>query len=380
MLSGTPSLLYRPTFQYVFDLPAPKASDAITHLSKHLVSSGIPVTNDSSSATSSNNGWTVRLWGPTRIRAGWPLEIVGPFMEAHDDPRISKMLTSIARLNPDCHYTASFVVNIASQNGWTVDGIQKVAHNFVKFESVIDCLVPERRRGDNGYFRSNRDAVGRGEPNIKVKERILAAKDWDSLRNLLNPSTASRKPFKLYLPTGASGYIQFSQHSPTYNTQKSTSWIRLLLRFVTVSIMMRFPPAFLQEREQQYDPHTGRNAWKEKFFFEVMGDAALQRWCSERMAELTKQGVGKGGGGAGGYVPSNIQHNAGLPPSLPHQVGIGAGGGAGYNSSYSRPTNTRTTTLHNNTDWSTTSLLPQHPPTLEPRHTKSTLHTLLRQQ
>jgi Putative amidoligase enzyme len=129
--------------------------------------------------------------------------------------------------------------------------IIKVCQNCIKYEDVIDFLVPPSRRTgsqeSDRYFRSNRDALGwAGYTSNRDRHDALGrCTTMQALAELMNPNSSRYHKVNLQnLVSGRQPTIEFRQHSATSNPTKVNNWIRFCVTLVNNSAQLASPSPF----------------------------------------------------------------------------------------------------------------------------------------
>jgi hypothetical protein len=168
----------------------------------------------------------------------------------------------------------------------------KLCQNFIKYEEVVDSLLPPSRRTgseeSNRFFRSNRESV----PGSDNRERILAlsrCEDVNSLAALMNGNNTDVSPryYKLNLQnlvTGRQPTVEFRQHSATVKYPKVNAWIRLCMALVENSAKLAPPRSFQEDRSLSFQ-------WDALFQY-VIKDRALRDYYKQRALEVVGAGAG----------------------------------------------------------------------------------------
>jgi len=122
---------------------------------------------------------------------------------------------------------------------------------FMKYEDIFDLILPSTRRADNNpYCRSNRRS--RSHKNSSNKELNLLITSAETVKDIMDivnpgspcvgqlkkdqpPSPARSVKFNLQNPYNLQT-VEFRQHHATFDFVETSSWIKLLLLFVEVSV------------------------------------------------------------------------------------------------------------------------------------------------
>ena len=164
----------------------------------------------------------------------------------------------------------------------------KVCQQFVKYEEVMDLLMPNSRRSgsqeSNSYFKSNRQNIadlilnGYNVTNKQIHEVIGNCVNITSLANVMNGSSRYFKLNMQNLVTGRQPTLEFRQHSATMEYEKVGAWTRFCVLFCLNSAKLRAPKPFAENRS------TKRKF--EALFQFVIKDRALREFYRKRMNHL----------------------------------------------------------------------------------------------
>lgn len=178
----------------------------------------------------------------------------------------------------------------------SLSGLKKVCQNFVKYEEVMDALMPPSRRTGSPeseiYFRSNKAAIANAAGNYPVTGKgchgaIEGCSSVQELASLMNPDDS--KYYKLNLQNLANGRqhtIEFRQHSATSNSSKMQHWARFCLFMVHNSARLKTPRPFRKSRDLDFR-FDGLFQW-------VIKDRVLRAFYAKRRKHLEQQEAGDG--------------------------------------------------------------------------------------
>ncbi|RUS31055.1 hypothetical protein BC938DRAFT_478548 [Jimgerdemannia flammicorona] len=169
--------------------------------------------------------------------------------------------------------------------------VAKICAAWVFFEDAIDLLVPQARRGNtNDHYSSNRTRA-RQDLSTGNNERVLycavlATPTWNDLQRIFGSGTykANIKHVSGPFFNGEQEALVFEvrQHTSTYETEKSTAWIQLIVRFVASTLNqepLTSVPNFFETIQ------TPQQKLNYIFFHMVKGDGLLD-FYQERVAKL----------------------------------------------------------------------------------------------
>jgi len=172
-------------------------------------------------------------------------------------------------------------------SGFPTPQLVKICQQFVKYEAVMDQLMPPSRRTgseeSNRYFASNRNLVQIMARNSRrsVNDTLANCEDLNSLVYFMNGVTdGSGRCFKLNLQnlvTGRQPTIEFRQHSATFEYEKVRAWIRFCVLLCFNASRLRAPTSFSSQpsRDDQF----------QALFQYVIKDRALRDYYRGRAAK-----------------------------------------------------------------------------------------------
>lgn len=153
--------------------------------------------------------------------------------------------------------------------GVTCQALVRLCQLFVKYETVLDALVPESRRTDSvasaKYFQSNAAALGccRQSSNTSSvslqKQQIQKIEDCTNTESLIEVFCPRGSCYKLNLRNArgdVDSFVEFRQHSSTSNAAKMHHWMSLCLGLVDrATTHTKSPMACRSSRtlEEQFD-------------------------------------------------------------------------------------------------------------------------------
>jgi hypothetical protein len=190
---------------------------------------------------------------------------------------------------------------------YTLPELVKICQVFIKYETVMDSLLPTSRRTgsyeSNQYFQSNRDAMAQSLGLRTNLERHLALReiglshhkdDHDgivALAHVMNPESSRYHKLNLQnLVTGRQPTLEFRQHSATVSLEKITFWIRFCIALVQNSAALgKIRPFAELQRHDEPSPSSSRNHVDTEFhslFQGVIKDRALRDYYRRRSRVL----------------------------------------------------------------------------------------------
>jgi hypothetical protein len=212
-------------------------------------------------------------------------ELVSPVLEGGNGlAQVNKVLQALGQITGlKVNKSMGFHVHL-DVSALTHNQLIKICQNFIKYEHVVDALLPPSRRTGSPecdrFFKSNRDAMGMRRNN----QRHLAlesCQDVHDLSSLINPDGRYYKLNLQNLVTGRQPTLEFRQHSATINYQKVAAWVRLCTLFVQNSASLKAPKPFKDGRTVDF----GMDA----LFQFVIKDRALRDFYKGRLEELAHE-------------------------------------------------------------------------------------------
>jgi hypothetical protein len=212
-------------------------------------------------------------------------ELVSPVLEGGNGlAQVNKVLQALGQM-PGLKVNKSMGFHVhLDVSDLTQAQLIKICQNFIKYEHVVDALLPPSRRTGSQecdrYFKSNRDAMRMR----RSKDRHLAlsrCQDIHDLSALLNPDGRYYKLNLQNLVTGRQPTLEFRQHSATINYQKVAAWVRFCTLLVQNSASLKAPTPFKEGRTVDF----GMDA----LFQYVIKDRALRNFYKGRLEELAHE-------------------------------------------------------------------------------------------
>ena len=249
-------------------------------------------------------------------------ELVSPILTGgnglNQAKEVLEALGKIANPSLQVNKSAGFHCHVDVSN-LHLSQIIKICQNCIKYEEVVDLLLPPSRRTGSPecdqYFQSSRQAMhNKGYTTNKKKHQALeACTTIEALAALMNPNGRYHKVNLQNLVNGRQPTIEFRQHSATSNGRKVNSWVRFCITLVANSARLRAPKPFQEDR----DLHTQFDA----LFQFVVKDRALREFYRGRRDDIGGgeeedccQGCSSGGRCAG--------HRAGRKPLAMEYCGV----------------------------------------------------------
>jgi hypothetical protein len=181
---------------------------------------------------STPNNWKVVPDGSLGSRG---MEIVSPVLSGEEGIRQVRIIGEVlVAMGATVTTSCGLHVHVGAAD-LSLDGLKKVAKNYIKFETFFDHIMPRSRRADNNrYVMSNRARFG-GYTNDAVNAafaRIDRATTTDDLVLAVSPSRYSKLN---YQSMHRYRTVEFRQHSGTVEPGKMTNWVQLCVAFVEAS-------------------------------------------------------------------------------------------------------------------------------------------------
>eukprot|EP00978_Attheya_sp_CCMP212_P026689 scaffold88301_cov45-Attheya_sp.AAC.1 len=218
-------------------------------------------------------------------------ELVSPILKGGKGlEKCNKIMEGLKQISSvDVNKSMGFHVHI-DVSSLSVSQLIKVCQNFVKYEPIVDTLMPPSRRTDNTYCKSNRDEMVRSDGRTKLTSnkdrhtRIGACKTVKELCEVMNPGNI--RYFKLNLQnlrTGRQPTIEFRQHSSTKKYEKVQLWVRFCMAFVHNSASFEAPNFLGGRWTSNFDKQS------EMLFDYLIKDRCLRKFYRERRNALNKE-------------------------------------------------------------------------------------------
>ena len=192
-----------------------------------------------------------------------PFELVSPILRgAQGLDQVQQVLLMLEQLpvNVAVNKSAGFHLHV-DVGDLAYEQLQNVCLNFIKYEECFDCILPASRRGNaNKYCQSNRKCSNLVQlPNRQAALAMQSASNLHDLSRLLNPPDVPgdlcSRYFKLDLQPIALGRqktVEFRQHSATFNYQKASAWIQMIMLFVSNSSRLQRPSNFMENHSIEH--------------------------------------------------------------------------------------------------------------------------------
>ncbi|SRR5579883_1894191 len=215
-------------------------------------------------------------------------EVVSPVLQGEEGLRqvrvVMQTLTAIgAKVNKSCgmhvHFGAS---NLNLQH------FKNLFKHYVKFEDVLDAMMPQSRRGSNNvYCKSLLERFDRGSRTRSINWAFEVIDNANSLEGLYEAVTGRDRYFKLNLLSfWRHGTIEFRQHAGTVDADKACNWVLFLGTWMERAIATN--PKKVTERE-----FTTRREWKTEFeyrfgytLFYKLNQPSLTKFYRDRIIQL----------------------------------------------------------------------------------------------
>jgi len=215
-------------------------------------------------------------------------ELVSPIL--HSEHGLVTTASILGRLSSRVGVTVNrsmgFHVHV-DVSQYSVSDIVKICQQFIKYENVIDSMLPGSRRSgspeSNRYFNSNgqraKEALDMEEEDVLTALRLC--NNTHELADIMNPyinSLPDRRYYKLNLQnlvTGRQSTIEFRQHSATASFEKVEAWVRFVVRFCENSCSSELPTSFVNTSlsvDEQFDD----------LFKSIIRDSVLYSYYKER--------------------------------------------------------------------------------------------------
>jgi len=230
-------------------------------------------------------------------------ELVSPILSGGSGlNQAGQVLDALKDINLQTNKSMGFHVHV-DVSTLSLAQLIKVCQNCIKYEAVIDALVPPSRRTGSPecdeYFQSNRDAMHEaGFYTNKMRHQALEyCTSVKSLAKMMNPNGRYHKVNLQNLVTGRQPTIEFRQHSATSNSRKVNSWVRFCIALVNNSAKLAPPKPLRPSRDLDF--------CFDALFQYVIKDRALREYYRGRRDDLEIEAEiaccsGCAAGGSGG--------------------------------------------------------------------------------
>jgi len=277
------------------------------------------INNSSSRSSDSTYVEVIDQWGSSRqTSSNWKIvpdssimctasspdcnkfELVSPILRGGSGlSQVNKILNQLQSIEPKLKVNKSMGFHLHIDVESLSHGqLVKICQNFIKYEDVIDTLMPPSRRSgseeSNRYFQSNRQSVADQiassyySYNTPVTNRMChdaleeTDGDFNALIQLMNNSGRYYKLNLQNLSSGRQPTIEFRQHSATTNYEKVSTWVRFCVAFCVNSAKLAPPTPFASSRSLDYKFNA--------LFQYVIKDRALRDYYTLRREELSHHG------------------------------------------------------------------------------------------
>lgn len=212
-------------------------------------------------------------------------ELVSPILRGGNGlSQTNRILLRLSAVSNEVKVNRSMGFHVhVDVSGYNIRQLVKICQNYIKYEDVMDSIMPPSRRTgsdqSNRYFQSNRRSVGSRLTNTQRLEELGGCRNLETLAHLMNAN--GDRFYKLNLQnlvTGRQPTLEFRQHSATTNYQKVSAWVRFCTAFVRQSARLAEPGPLSKGRSlvQQLDA----------LFLYVIKDRALRNFYRLRQNEL----------------------------------------------------------------------------------------------
>ena len=215
-------------------------------------------------------------------------ELVSPVLQGGSGlGQVSTVLRGLGDIEPKLKVNKSMGFHIhVDVSALALPQLIKVCQNFIKYEDVLDGLMPPSRRSGSAesdeFFQSNRQTVSKAlgwDANNKQRHEALAA--CSNTLELVKMMNWDGRYYKLNLQNLSSGRqptIEFRQHSATMSYEKVSAWARFCIAFVTNSAKLAPPSPLAAGRSLEYQFNA--------LFGYVIKDRALRNFYQNRLQKM----------------------------------------------------------------------------------------------
>ena len=175
-----------------------------------------------------SNTWRIKTDSSIQEGYDYGLELVTPVLQGQADyERLVLVLDAINSIDGvRVNRSTGLHIHVGVED-WKVSNFKNLVKRYAKFEKVLDSIMPESRRMNNGsYCRSNFNS------RYSLKDIYNEIDDKDSTRTLIS-SASSGRYVKLNLQSfWKHGTVEFRHHSGTTNSTKISNWLRVVMAMV----------------------------------------------------------------------------------------------------------------------------------------------------
>ena len=153
-------------------------------------------------------------------------EVVRPILDGEDGlAQVTRVMDALEAL--DCTVNRSCGLHVHHDaREWNVKELRNISRLWVKYETVIDQIMPPSRRGNAGrWCRSN--------VTSSMPRQLAAISRCNTVDDVIQTMSGGSRYVKLNLHSKlVHGTVEFRQHSGTVSAEKAVNWIKLTAGFM----------------------------------------------------------------------------------------------------------------------------------------------------
>jgi len=226
-------------------------------------------------------------------------ELVSPILRGEAGLKTaSKVVARLQSIRPQVYVNKSMGFHVhVDVSAYSIKQLIKICQNFIKYEDVMDTLMPPSRRTGSEqskrYFKSNQQSVvmyvkdrfdlphGASVANKQCHDALGRCADVKTLANLMNSDGRYFKLNMQNLVSERQPTLEFRQHSATANHMKVDAWIRFCVALCKNSAKLGLENN-LEEECSSDDRFTD-------LFHHVIKDAGLEDYYKARQQKLQQK-------------------------------------------------------------------------------------------
>ena len=203
-------------------------SSTVSKINAYLAEHNADFTVETAYYSDTSNTWRIKTDSSIQEGYDYGLELVTPVLQGQADyERLILVLDAINSIDGvRVNRSTGLHIHVGVED-WKVSNFKNLVKRYAKFEKVLDSIMPESRRMNNGsYCRSNFNS------RYSLKDIYNEIDDKHTTRTLIS-SASSGRYVKLNLQSfWKHGTVEFRHHSGTTNSTKISNWLRVVMAMV----------------------------------------------------------------------------------------------------------------------------------------------------
>lgn len=203
-------------------------SSTVSKINAYLAEHNADFTVETAYYSDTSNTWRIKTDSSIQEGYDYGLELVTPVLQGQADyERLILVLNAINSIDGvRVNRSTGLHIHVGVED-WKVSNFKNLVKRYAKFEKVLDSIMPESRRMNNGsYCRSNFNS------RYSLKDIYNDIDDKHTTRTLIS-SASSGRYVKLNLQSfWKHGTVEFRHHSGTTNSTKISNWLRVVMAMV----------------------------------------------------------------------------------------------------------------------------------------------------